>query len=431
MVYNQNKGSFERIILMKVDWNSKYTTISVYTVITFAVCLALLLVVAKFSAISAALSTALGTISAIIWGFVIAYLLNPVMMGTERICKKIFEQKKPHPKLCRGISTAVAIVFGIAIICALIAIIVPQVIDSIMNIFRNAQDYMNNIYKWVNTTLVEYPEILDYINNQLDSIRSTVISAVNNLMPRVGDWAVRIKDGALGVIAGLKDFIIGFIVAVYLLNDKEKFLAQAKKGVAALFPEKVCHEILRIFDKTNKSFSGFISGKILDSFIIGVICFIAMTLMKMEFAVLISTIIGVTNIIPFFGPFIGAVPSALLLLISAPEQTLKFVIMIVLIQQFDGNILGPFILGDSTGLPAFWVMFAIFIGGGLFGFAGMLLGVPVFAVIFALVQEITESLLRRKGMSTDTEDYYPKPAVVVQHDLPSFKLVRPDKKNKK
>ncbi|MCM1525115.1 MAG: AI-2E family transporter [Ruminococcus sp.] len=413
---------------MKVNWNSKYTTVSVYTVITFAICLAMVLVVAKFSAIAGAFGTAVSTISAVIWGFIIAYLLNPVMMWVERISKKLFERKKPHPRLCRGISTAFAIIFGIAVICALIAIVVPQVIDSILQIFNNAQNYMNNVYAWVNTTLAEYPEILDYLNSQLDSIRSAVISAVNNLIPRVGDWAVRVKDGAVGLAIGLKDFIIGFIVAVYLLNDKEKFLAQAKKMTTAVFPEKLCREVLRIVDKTNKSFSGFISGKLLDSFIIGMICFIAMTLMKMEFSVLISTIVGVTNIIPFFGPFIGAIPSALLLLISAPEQTLKFIIMVIILQQFDGNILGPFILGDSTGLPAFWVMFAIFLGGGLFGFAGMLLGVPVFAVIYALAQEITESLLRRKGLSTATEDYYLKPAAVKEHDMPHFKLVKPDKK---
>lgn len=394
---------------MKVDWNSKYTTIAVYTIITFAVCLLLVITAVNFPVVIGGLKAALDTISPVIWGIAIAYLLNPIMIFFERIFKRIFERKKPHPRICRGLSTFFAIVFGLATISALIAIIVPQVLDSIMNIFNNAQNYMNNIYKWVNTTLAEYPEIVSYINNQLDSIQSAVISAINNLIPKVGDWAVKIKDGAVGVILGLKDFGIGFIVAVYLLADKEKFLAQGKKVTTALFPEKICKEVLRIFDRTNSSLSGFISGKTLDSFLIGVICFILMKILKLEYPVLISTIVGITNFIPFFGPFIGAIPSVLLLLISTDSsEAIRFIIMILALQQFDGNILGPFILGDSTGLPAFWVMFAIFVGGGLFGFAGMLLGVPIFAVIFTFSQELIEYLLAKRGLSTDTKDYWPE-----------------------
>ncbi len=392
---------------MKVEWNSKYTTISVYSIITFAVCLLMVVAAVKFRVLTGFASKAIATVSPIIWGIVIAFLLNPIMMFTEKRCKRIFERKKPHPKLCRFVSTAIAIAFGVAVISALVAIIVPQVLDSVMNIFNNTQTYMNNIYNWVNTTLSEYPEIVTYLNTQLDSIETSVISAVNNLIPKVGDWAVKLKDSAIELIVGLKDFIIGFIVAVYLLIDKEKFLAQSKKVIVASFPDRISHEILRIFDKTNKSLNGFITGKILDSFIIGMICFIAMRVLKLDYPVLISVIVGVTNVIPFFGPFFGAIPSALLLLISAPSQTIPFIILILIIQQFDGNILGPHILGDSTGLPVFWVMFAIFVGGGLFGFPGMVLGVPVFAVIYALAQEIVEYLLKKKGLSHDTKDYYP------------------------
>lgn len=406
---------------MKVDWNSKYTTISAYTVITFSICLAIMLIVLKFSTITGALGTAVSTLSSFVWGFVIAFLLNPAMIAVEKVMKKLFERKKPRPKLCRFISTMSAIFFGIAVIAALIAIIVPQVLESLMKIFSNAQNYINNIYDWINSTLSEYPEIATYLNSQLDKVETTVINAVNSLIPKVGDWAIKLKDGAVGFAVALKDFIIGFIVAVYLLLDKEKFIAQGKKINLALFPEKVSAEIFRICSKVNKSLTGFISGKILDSFIIGMICFILMTIFKMEFPVLISTIIGITNIIPFFGPFIGAIPSALLLLISAPSQTLGFIFMIFLLQQFDGNILGPHILGDSTGLPAFWVMFAIFLGGGLFGFAGMLLGVPIFAVIYALIQEIVEMLLKRKGLPHETDAYIPKTEPVESNIKPKIK----------
>lgn len=394
---------------MKVEWNSKYTTISVYTVITFACCLGIVLLAMHFSSIWGALKTAADTLAAVSWGIIIAYLLNPVMMKCEQLLKKVIEKKKPHPKVCRFISTFLAIIFGIAVICALIAIIVPQVIESLMSIFDSVPTYMNNLYDWVNKQLNDYPEIMDYVNTQLETIQSTVISWVNGIIPKVGDWAIKLKDGAVGFAVAIKDFLIGFIVAVYLLLDKEKFIAMLKKMITALLPEKARSELFRIAQRTNQSLSGFISGKILDSALIGMLCFIAMTLMKLDFPVLISVIIGVTNIIPFFGPFIGAIPSALLILLADPSKTFIFILLIFLLQQLDGNIIGPFILGDTTGLPAFWVMFAIFLGGGLFGFAGMLLGVPIFAVIYTLVQEILEYLLNAKGLSTNTEDYYPKP----------------------
>lgn len=394
---------------MKVEWNSKYSTISVYTVITFACCLGIVLVAMNFESIWGTLKTAADTLAAVSWGIIIAYLLNPVMMKCEQLLKKVIEKKKPHPKVCRFISTFLAIAFGIAVICALIAIIVPQVIESLMSIFDSVPTYMNNMYDWINKQLNDYPEIMDYVNTQLETIQSTVISWMNNIIPKVGDWAIKLKDGAVGFAVAIKDFLIGFIVAVYLLLDKEKFIAMLKKMITALFPEKARNELFRIAQRTNQSLSGFIGGKILDSALIGMLCFIAMTLMKLDFPVLISVIIGVTNIIPFFGPFIGAIPSALLILLADPSKTFIFILLIFLLQQLDGNIIGPFILGDTTGLPAFWVMFAIFLGGGLFGFAGMLLGVPIFAVIYTLVQEILEYLLNAKGLSTNTEDYYPKP----------------------
>lgn len=413
---------------MKVDWNSKYNTISVYSVLTFAICLLMVIVTIKFDVVQTGVRAVVKTLSPIIWGIIIAYLLNPIMVFSERFFKRCFEKKKPHLKLCRVLSTVVALILGIAIIGALIAIIVPQVLDSLMTIFNNAQTYMNNIYKWVDSTLSEYPEIMEYVNVQLNSLQSAVISAVNNLIPKVGDWAIKIKDGAVGFAVALKDFVIGFIVAVYLLIDKEKFLAQIKKITTAIFPEKVKNEIFRISEKTNESLSGFISGKILDSIIIGIFCFIVMTIFKLDYPVLISTIVGVTNVIPFFGPFIGAIPSALLLLLSGtPKQTFVFIVIVVVLQQIDGNILGPWILGDSTGLPAFWVMFAIFVGGGLFGFAGMLLGVPIFAVIFTLVQEIVEALLKKKGLSVDTAEYYPGPSMIGRRKHKK-KKTQPEKK---
>lgn len=392
---------------MKIEWNSKYTTISVYTIITFLICFIFVIIAREFETVSLVLKTIAQTLSPVIWGIAIAYLLNPIMKKSEVLFKKLFEKDKKRPKLCRILAVAVAMLFGFAVISGLVAIIVPQVYDSILSIVDNIQVYSNNIYKFVDSTLSEYPEVVTYLTGQLDSIKDYVTKALNDILPQMGNWFIKLKDGALGLIIGLKDFILGFIIAVYLLFDKEKFIAQSKKLITALFPKSVSTEIFRLSNRTNHSVSGFISGKILDSFIIGMICFICMTVMKLEYPVLISTIVGVTNVIPFFGPFIGAIPSALLIFIAAPSQTLPFILLILIIQQFDGNILGPHILGDSTGLPAFWVIFAIFIGGGLFGFGGMLLGVPIFAVIYAIIEEITELLLAKKGEPVETEAYFP------------------------
>ena len=391
---------------MKIDWNSKYTTISAYAVIVFCICTLIMLVIVKFASVTAVAAKFLKAIAPIIWGFAIAYLLNPIMVRLEALFKKLIEKKAPHPKLCRTLAVVCSVVIGLGAISALVAIIVPQVLESVQTIFENVPLYMQNIYTWTNSMLENYPDVAAYVNEQYDTIRTTVFNAINNIVPNLTQWASKLKDGAVGVIGGVGNFAIGFIVSVYFLTDKEKFLAQGRKLVTALFPLRTSAHVLDICNKTNRSVMNFLSGKILDSLIIGCICFIAMKIMGLEYALLISTIVGVTNIIPFFGPIIGAVPSALLLLISEPRQTIPFIIMVLLLQQFDGNILGPHILGDSTGLSAFWVMFAIFVGGSMFGFGGMVLGVPLFAVIYELIKDAVESILKSRGLAHETTSYY-------------------------
>lgn len=392
---------------IKIDWNSKYTTISVYTVLTFTVCLIVCAVLINLTAIGNILSSFFKAVAPIIWGLVIAYVMNPVMMWSEKYIKKVTEKKKPMPKLTRIISTFFTMVVFLTVLSAICAIVLPQVIDSVTKIFNNMGTYINNLEKWVNSLLVEHPDWIKEIDNQFKNIEATLTEFINNIVPKIGDVMVKITDSALSFVMSLKDFLIGIIVAVYFLFDKEHFQAQIKKIISALMPEKLASGFLRICDQTNGSISGFISGKVIDSIIIGCLCFICMTVMKLDFTVLISVIVGVTNIIPFFGPFIGAVPSALLLLMSSPKQVIPFVILIFIIQQLDGNIIGPKILGQSTGVSAFWVLFSILVGGGLFGFAGMILGVPVFAVIYSLINEYINYLLESRNMSVVTKDYAP------------------------
>lgn len=416
---------------MKFDFNKKYTTIAAYTVITFSICLLLVVVVLNAGVISGYIKSVANVLAPVTWGIVIAYLANPIMKVIEKFLKKIFDKEKPHPKLTRGLATTFSLVLLLAVVVALIAILLPQVMDSVVGIANNFTVYIGNFQNWIYGLFEDYPQITEEINNVFNTIQPKIIETVNNIIPQLANMAVKLKDGAIVFIVALKDFVIGFIVAIYLLCGKERFLAQLRKLVCAVFPNDAAGSIFNIAAHTNKTLSGFISGKLIDSFIIGVITFISMTIMKMDFVALISVVIGVTNVIPFFGPFIGAIPCAFLLLVAAPKQVIPFVIFIIILQQFDGNILGPKILGDSTGLSSFWVMVAIFLGGGLFGFAGMLLGVPVFAVIYSLVSEFLDFLLAKKGVSTNTDDYMPLPETEKTQDKTEFKIKYFEKAKKK
>lgn len=404
---------------MKIEPNQKYLTVSFYTVITFAICLFLVVIVQKFSVISGVLASFANVIAPVTWGIVIAYIVNPLMKFFERFFGKCFEKKKPRRKLVRSLSVAFGLLSLLAVLFAIVAVLLPQVVESVIGLARNFNSYLNNFESWIYKFVEDYPDIYSFVQTQFDNLQPKLTDFINDLVPKLGEIAVKLKDGALGFIGGLSDFIIGFIVAIYLLFSKEKFIAQMRKLVAAVLPEGGKNAVYSIAARTNKMLGGFISGKLIDSTIIGILTFICMSIMKMDFVALISVVVGVTNIIPFFGPFIGAIPSALLLLVAAPRQVIPFVIFIFILQQFDGNILGPKILGDSTGLSPFWVMFAIFVGGGMFGFAGMILGVPIFAVIYSLVRDFVNYLLERRGLSTRTLDY-------CSNDIP----VDDEKKNK-
>ncbi|MDE5583671.1 MAG: AI-2E family transporter, partial [Ruminococcus sp.] len=313
------------------------------------------------------------------------------------------------PKLTRILSVVITMSVFLAILIALCSIIIPQVIDSLMGIIDNIGTYFNNFEKWINGILAKYPEILSAINSQIENLETTIMDTINQTLPEITKLIKQITDGTLVFLLAIKDFLIGIIVSVYFLMDKERFQAQIKKILYALLSKRASDSILRICTQVNDSISGFISGKIVDSIIIGLLCFISMTVMKLDFIVLISVIVGITNIIPFFGPFIGAIPSAVLLLFSTPKQVIPFLIMIFVIQQLDGNIIGPKILGQTTGISAFWVLFAILVGGGLFDFAGMLLGVPIFAVIYSLINEFITYQLEIRNLPVSTEDYIPEP----------------------
>lgn len=382
---------------MKLYTNKKYTTIAVYAIIVIAVNVVIVTAIFKFDAILNILGKLLSVMMPIIWGLALAFLMNPLMVSIERLYQKIVKKPK-RPKLMRAVSVTLAAVIFLGIIVGIFAIVIPEFVNSFNNIVDNFSNLIKNAETWLNKLFKNYPQIQKFLNDQISNFGSD--------LSKIQPMLQNIVDSAAGVVNVLYNFVLGFIVSIYLLLGKETHIAQTKKILFAKFRKNTADRILHFGTDANLVFSGFITGKLIDSFIIGIICFIGLTIIGMPYNVMISVIVGVTNIIPFFGPLIGAVPSALLIFLSdEPKMVIWLILFIFLLQQFDGNILGPKILGGSTGLPAIWVMIALFIGGGLFGFIGMLLGVPTFALIYKLTREHINDKLKRKKMPVDTQYY--------------------------
>lgn len=353
-------------------------------------------------------------------GGVIAYLLAPTY---NFLCRNLtyylgLKLKASHAKqLSVTISVLLSILLGIGILVGLVALVVPQLIDSMTNLIDAMPSYLDRTGLWLDQVLSSYHvnldaqssfDLLSY-NFEAWLTNNDLLTSLQNLSQQLGDGVNSIVEGifngVLTVIQVAKNLLLGFIVAAYLLADKERLAALAKKLLYAVLGAQRGNDAMIRIRFIHKIFGGFILGKLLDSLIIGILCFIGASLLQLPYTLLVSVVVGVTNIIPFFGPFLGAIPSALLILLTSPIKCVYFIIFILALQQFDGNILGPKILGNTTGMSAFSVLFAILLFGGLFGFVGMIIGVPLFAVISSIVAELVHGQLRKKEMSLDTEDY--------------------------
>lgn len=346
----------------------------------------------------------------IIYGGVLAYLMLPIYNFTySLVCKKtvrLFKAQKIRNRIGKMAATLVSLLLLIFVVSGLFWMIIPQILDSILGFQDSLTVYINNLTLWLSKLLQDNPSleqaIMPHFNEAVMKFQTWMTT---DLVPSIYLIIDRVSTGVINIVTVVKNILIGLIVMIYFLNLKGTLCAQSKKIIYGLFQVKTANRIVNEIRFVHRVFGGFITGKLLDSLIIGILCFFGMRFFNMPYVLLISVIIGVTNVIPFFGPFFGAIPSAFLILLVSPLKCLYFLIFVLVLQQFDGNILGPKILGDSTGLPSFWVLFSILLFGGLFGFVGMIIAVPAFAVIYRLVSNYICRRLKRKNLSPRTDDY--------------------------
>ena len=380
-------------------------------VLILAICFVCLIF--KGESIWNGLNVIFGVAMPVIDGLIIAFIAAPVLNWIEDrllypFCKKcsVDTRNTKVKKRIRAGSVLLTFLFIGIIIYSFFAIVIPELVLSVQSIITRFPTYINNLIDLTEKLLADNPDVEAYIESLLSTYSKDLDSLLDNkVMPTINNFILSASIGVIGLLKSLYNLVIGMIISVYVLSGKEKFASQAKKICYALFERPVASQVINACRFTNKTFIGFLGGKIVDSAIIGVLCFFGTSILKMPYAVLISVIVGVTNIIPFFGPYIGAIPSALLVLMINPVKCIPFILFVLALQQLDGNVIGPKILGESTGLSGFWVIFSITFFGGLWGIAGMVVGVPLFAVLYAGISYLINKLLEKKALSTNTEDY--------------------------
>lgn len=380
-------------------------------VLILAICFVCLIF--KGEAIWSGLKMISGVAMPVIDGLIIAFIAAPVLNWMEEkiifpLCRKFHvDMLKPKVKkrIRAGSVLLTFLLFGL-IMYSFFAIVIPELALSIQSIITRFPTYINNLIELTEKLLADNPDVEAYIESLLSTYSKDLDGLLDNkVMPTINSFILSASMGVIGMLKSLYNLVIGMIISVYVLSGKEKFASQSKKICYAFFDRPVANQIISACRFTNRTFIGFLGGKIVDSAIIGVLCFFGTSLLNIPYAVLISVIVGVTNIIPFFGPYIGAIPSALLVLMINPVKCIPFILFVLALQQLDGNVIGPKILGESTGLSGFWVIFSITFFGGLWGIAGMVVGVPLFAVLYAGISYMVNRFLEKKSLSTNTDDY--------------------------
>lgn len=399
---------------MKTKINKKFIQIGIVAFIVIAFSILFFFLCFQLQSFRDSINNILRICKPIIYGFIIAYLLTPITNTIERkIIFPIYLRKHDsipfkRKKVYRVISMIITICVIIGLISILMSSVIPQVANSIKIISVQLPNYITALSNWGNSLIINNATIIKAAED-LINVHATDITSYfsDTILPYFQDMAKGLSTSIISVLQNVWNLVIGIIVSLYVLMNKETFAAQAKKIIYALFKRDTANLIIKDTRFVSDTFIGFLGGKIVDSLIVLLLCLVGCTILRVPYPLLISVIIGVTNIIPFFGPFIGAVPSALLILMVDPIKCLYFIIFVLILQQIDGNVIGPLILGDSTGLSGFWVIFSITLFGGLWGVLGMIIGIPFFAVLYALIKRFIERKLKSKDLPTNTNQYRP------------------------
>lgn len=389
---------------MKFKFDRKYTQIAVYAVIVIVVSGFLLMSAKVLPGLAEMADIFVAAAAPIIWGVVIGYLMNPAV---DFFRFRVFKKWSKNPKsrktynAVKNLSIFIVALLTIGILAGLVVLIVPQVVKSLSGIADNFNTYANNFLDWATVTFADIPQITEILSDPITRIEGFINSSWKDISVHVVEFGTKVGGGLLSFVLGFKDFIIGFIIAIYFVSSKEMIKAQAKKITFALFKNSHAQSIISVSKRINDIFIHYITGILIDAFFVGCATFIGATIIGTPYPLLMVTLIACTNVIPFFGPFIGGIPACFLTLLVDPMKAVWFAIFMVAMQQFDGNIMVPLIQGDRIGVPSVWVLVGIIIGGGLFGFAGMLLAVPVLAIIYMLFKEFIAGKLKKKNLPVD------------------------------
>ena len=363
----------------------------------------------------ALLKKLLDALTPILLGSLFAYLLAPVINFFDHLLfPAAAEKAKAQGKYCASGPRAVSLLITWAIIglvgYLLLSILLPELYRSVLQLWNNMEAYYNTINSWITNLLESNPAVEHFVSDRFEGYYKDLLSLLTEkVLPHTQSLVTAVSGGIVSALSFLMDLVVGIIVSIYLLATKERCAAHARRAIYALTAPRHTPWVFRAVGRVDEIFSGFVRGKILDSLIIGLICFIGCSLLNFPYTPLVSVIVGVTNVIPFFGPFLGAIPSIFLILLDSPLKAVYFTIFVFALQQVDGNIIGPKILGDKTGLSSLWVIVAILVGGSFFGVAGMFFGVPILACLTSLCSFILESRLLRKDLPTRGHAYQTDP----------------------
>lgn len=360
----------------------------------------------RFPSVKAGASKAVGYVRGVIFGLIIAYIVEPMCAAIERFFLRFLKKRKHGAQTAKWLGIILGLLAFVGIFVGIMWAIIPGTIDSIGTMINSIPDYANTIQTFIDSHITNHPDVAEalsnFIDNALESLKSWMSSGLTKLANEV---VTRVTSGVVDMVKFIADLLIGLIASVYVLRDKKKIVNQLKKAVFALFNPAHADDILDTLREGHHIFGDFIHGKILDSLIIAILCLIGTSILRIPYSLLISVVVGVTNMIPFFGPVIGAAPSAILVLVVSPIKCLQFLIFIIILQQLDGNVIGPRIVGHRTGINEFWVTFSLLLFGGIFGFFGMLIGVPLFGLIYFVIVKLMNRHLKKKGLPTASSDY--------------------------